>query len=245
MHASTPRIRDRLKGELAEVQAHLKNMSELEGRLSVTQQQLQIAEDELQQARMKHATSQADFTTLQATHSQSRSDFERLQKENNELEERARDAENKVQLLLNQVESSVDNYRRQSRLAEGTPTMNGIYPSSGNNDASHSRNLSDSDNSTTSGNEVRNSMALDSLASELETLRSHWETTNRTYRLSDRFDFETRPPMLDSHDPFGGSLANVRQGLAVGSADVSPPNEGEGTITPQDDEHTPTQANSR
>lgn len=36
----------------------------------------------------------------------------------------------------------------------------------------------------------RNSAALDSLANELETLRSHWEATNKNYRLSNAFDFE-------------------------------------------------------
>jgi hypothetical protein len=42
-------------------------------------------------------------------------------------------------------------------------------------------------------------MALDNLASELDALRSHWETTNKAYRLSDRFDFE-RTPTKGQHD---------------------------------------------
>ncbi|KAJ8115440.1 hypothetical protein OPT61_g2915 [Boeremia exigua] len=42
-------------------------------------------------------------------------------------------------------------------------------------------------------------MALDNLASELDALRSHWETTNKAYRLSDRFDFE-RTPTRETHD---------------------------------------------
>ncbi|KAH8885776.1 hypothetical protein GQ53DRAFT_751114 [Thozetella sp. PMI_491] len=37
---------------------------------------------------------------------------------------------------------------------------------------------------------ARNSTALDNLANELETLRSHWEATNKNYRLSNTFDFE-------------------------------------------------------
>lgn len=36
----------------------------------------------------------------------------------------------------------------------------------------------------------RNSAALDNLANELETLRTHWEATNKNYRLSNTFDFE-------------------------------------------------------
>lgn len=236
--------RDGLKGQLAELQANLQNVSELEGRMSVMKQQLQIAEDELQQTRMKHATIQADLTTLQATHSQSRSDIERLQKENNMLEDRARDAENKVQLLLDQVESSVDNYRRQSRLGESTPTINRTYQPTGDNPDAHSRNLSDSDNSNASGGDVRNSQALDSLASELETLRSHWETTNRSYRFSDRLEFERTATA--GNGEFGG-LANLRHGLNVTDEDESrPTTSGDTDIVPHennaDQSATPTQA---
>ena len=50
-----------------------------------------------------------------------------------------------------------------------------------------------SDTSLYGDNGNRNSMALDSLANELESLRSHWETTNKNYRLSNAFDFEDRP----------------------------------------------------
>ena len=232
--------RERLKKELADTQSNLKlSVSDLESRLETMQQQLDNAEDELQQTRMSHATSRADLSTLQATHSQSRSDIEKLQKENTILEERARDAENKVQLLLDQVESSVDNYRRQSRMGEGVPTMNGTFhrPLSGlseNNNApngggggGHSRSISDSANSiisdvTASGGDGRNSLALDALAGELETLRSHWETT-KNFRLSDKFDFE-RGPTGAQHGSGSGSvggdgqfnsLANWRRGLDV------------------------------
>jgi chromosome segregation ATPase len=225
--------RDRLKKELADAQANLKSsVEDLEGRLDTMQQQLQGAEDEIRQVRTAHATSQADLSTLQATHSQSRSDLDNLKRENTILEERARDAENKVQLLLDQVESSVDNYRRQSRMAgDAVPTMNGTLhhrPLSGLSEATntpnhtqgHSRSHSDGNQSIisdTAGTNGRNSMALDSFAAELDALRSHWETT-QNYRLSDRFDFERTPtssahPNTQSGD-FGASLAQWRQGLS-------------------------------
>ena len=206
------------------------------------QQQLQTASSELQQTKMAHATSKADLSTLHATHSQSRDDISRLQKENTILEERARDAENKVQLLLDQVESSVDNYRRQSRMAglagDGSvPTMNGTFhthrPLSGLSEAApntnhvggsgHSRSQSDgnasiiSDVTATGTDGGRNSLALDALAGELDALRSHWETT-KNYRLSDRFDFERTPTAGPSSQP-GGSLANWRLGLDVSGDD--------------------------
>ena len=207
----------------------------------------------MHQTKMAHATSQADLTTLQATHSQSRGDIEKLQKENGMLEDRARDAENKVQLLLDQVEHSVDNYRRQSKLGESVPTMNGLLhprsPSSmseanTNHVGGHSRNLSDGANSTISdatGADARNSMALDSLASELDALRSHWETTVN-YRLSDRFDFERTPTATNQHASGDfGSLANWRRGLDVSDEeDRSRPTTSDGadtdTVRGEDDE---------
>ena len=39
----------------------------------------------------------------------------------------------------------------------------------------------------------RTSTALDTLTSELETLKSRWESTSRNYKLSDRFEFERSP----------------------------------------------------
>ena len=63
----------------------------------------------------------------------------------------------------------------------------------------------------------RGSMALDSLANELETLRSHWESTNRNYRLSAQSDLE-RTPTKDTYDGTGNgglsdSLAEWRRRL--------------------------------
>lgn len=135
-------------------------------------------------------------------------------------------------LLLNQVESSVDNYRRQSRLGDGVATMNGLHrPLSGlsetntnNTDVTasagaggHARNMSDGAASMVSdatGANGRDSFALDSLASELETLRSHWETT-KNFRLSDKFDFEKTAlpgPGEASSASHGGEYGSVGSG---------------------------------
>lgn len=250
--------RDTLKQEVEESQAKLKSsVSELEQKLEAMQGQLRAAESELDQSKSTYATSQADFTTLQATHTQTRSDIERLQKENSILEERARDAEKKVQLLLDQVESSVDNYRRQSRMSDmATPVPNGTASHSRNPSVTsqattedpdtptglqhhnligggHTRAISDggmSVASTTASNaDGRNSLALDSLASELETLRSHWETTNKNYRLSEKFDFEqSRTPNAAGPARTTESLANWRKGLELDDDENSRPSTAHG-----------------
>jgi len=90
----------------------------------------------------------------------------RLEQENESLETRALEAEEKVSLLLDQVESSVDTYRR-SIVAKRSEERNSppISP--------HSSSV---------GN--RTSVALDSLAHELDQLRSHWESSTHRYRLS-------------------------------------------------------------
>ncbi|KAH9208040.1 hypothetical protein DL95DRAFT_428852 [Leptodontidium sp. 2 PMI_412] len=163
--------------------------------------ELAASHQERDQLKQSHEQSQRQLTT--ATQ-QARSDLAQLQEENTLLERRAQDAEQKVSLLLDQVESSVDNYRRQSRQVES----NGAVASS------HQRTLSADSVSETSlydgGN--RNSMALDSLANELETLRSHWENTNKNYRLSNAFDFEDRNPTRGANDGLGAS--NVGDGLS-------------------------------
>jgi hypothetical protein len=161
----------------------------------------------------------------------SRRDLEQLQQENALLEHRAQDAEQKVSTLLDQVELSVDNYRRRSRqvpslnsesigMATASSTNGGGNNGNGNHHhripghlrqestASEAESLYDpagpSNTATTTAGgggggsssglgEARNSAALDNLANELETLRSHWETTNKNYRLSNTFDFDSNP----------------------------------------------------
>ncbi|KAK3700374.1 Negative regulator of mitotic exit [Vermiconidia calcicola] len=256
--------RERLKREVADVQANLQySVSDLETKISAMQQQLQAAEGELQQTRVAHATSQAELQTLTATHTASRSNIEKLQKDNTMLEERAHDAENKVQLLLDQVESSVDNYRRQSRGGEGMPNMNGVFhqrPMSEMSEMSpdtnhigeHTRSQSDGDNSTTSdapAGDARDSLALDSLASELDALRSHWETT-KNYRLSDKFDFEKSPAHAHHTATSFGSMADWRQRLDISDDDdKSRPTTSDGADTVRGEDEagmavtTPTQKN--
>ncbi|KAK5707087.1 Negative regulator of mitotic exit [Elasticomyces elasticus] len=266
--------RNTLRDEVEKAQMELKrNVSNMETRITEMQQQMAHSESELDTARSAHATSTRDLTSLQANHSLARGDLERLQQENILLEERARDAENKVQLLLDQVEHSVDNYRRQSRrvsLAPGSAGLmvngtgghhqrnlsgaSGISQSTvGTMGMGHTRNLSDTAESTYSvdapsttgegghGEDGRNSMALDALAGELDALRSHWETTNKSYRLSDKFEFERKgsnPAVTPeqggaSGGEFGG-LASWRRGLDVddedGEGEESRPTTSEGTV---------------
>ncbi|KAH7333205.1 hypothetical protein BKA65DRAFT_403806 [Rhexocercosporidium sp. MPI-PUGE-AT-0058] len=191
-----------LNKQIESLQAEIQSsVALLERQMAEVKNELAASRQERDQLKQTHEQSQRQLTT--ATQ-QARSDLAQLQEENILLERRAQDAEQKVSLLLDQVESSVDNYRRQSRQAE----PNGVVASS------HQRTLSADSVSETSlydgGN--RNSMALDSLANELETLRSHWENTNKNYRLSNAFDFEDRNPARGTNDGLGAS--NVGDGLS-------------------------------
>ncbi|RYP86975.1 hypothetical protein DL769_000618 [Monosporascus sp. CRB-8-3] len=143
-------------------------------------------------------------------------ELEEMQQENALLEKRAQDAEQKVSLLLDQVENSVDNYRRQSRVIGSenttinTPTTNGL---------GHTRQESSESGSLYGGlgGGARNSAALDNLANELDMLRSHWEATNKNYRLSNTFDFEGTTTSRKDDDGVGlglsESLADWRKRL--------------------------------
>ncbi|KAI4866169.1 hypothetical protein F4820DRAFT_265571 [Hypoxylon rubiginosum] len=127
-----------------------------------------------------------EFATEQLTTREK--ELEEMQQENALLEKRAEEAEQKVSLLLDQVESSVDNYRRRSRIS--TDQMNTNIPVT--NGTGHNRQESSEAGSLYGGtiSEARNSTALDNLANELDMLRTHWEATNKSYRLSTNFDFE-------------------------------------------------------
>ncbi|KND87354.1 Tip elongation aberrant protein 1 [Tolypocladium ophioglossoides CBS 100239] len=154
--------------------------------------------------------SNEDATRSLSSH---RKDLEQLQSENSLLEQRATDAEQKVSLLLDQVEHSVDSYRRRSRQA---PSLNSEAVSVASNGLGlgHTRNESSETESTYGGNgDARNSAALDNLASELETLRSHWEATNKNYRLSTNFDFD-QPATTKKDDDGGAAGLGLSESLA-------------------------------
>lgn len=167
---------------------------------------------------------------LQTYTQETRTELDQLKKENSMLENRALDAEQKVTLLLDQVGTSVGNYRRQSQQINGhgpshnrtlsnisttsTQPPNSRHPTT-NTEASDPNALTQTPSNEANNNpNNRNSLALDSLASELETLRSHWADTHRTYRLSNQFDFERSTP-TSATGPGGmsDSLANWRKRL--------------------------------
>ncbi|KAI1111885.1 hypothetical protein F5Y14DRAFT_289623 [Nemania sp. NC0429] len=138
-------------------------------------------------------------------------DLEQVQQENALVEKRAQEAEEKVNLLLDQVETSVGNYRRRSRMSSDHPNAN----ASTTNGKGHVRQESSEAESLYGElGDARNSAALENLASELDLLRSHWETRNKSYRLSNAFDFET--PKREEEGPGLGlseSLADWRKRL--------------------------------
>ena len=180
--------RAKLTKQIDNLQMEIKTSSaQLERQMAEVKQELLKAQSERDGLSKQNTETERKLTLASQ---QARADLAQLQQENAELERRAQDAEQKVSLLLDQVETSVDNYRRQSR---------GLDPSTfsaGQGARGHQRSISATDSVSTSSNygpnDNRNSMALDSLASELETLRSHWETTNKNYRLSKEFEFEDR-----------------------------------------------------
>ncbi|TQV93112.1 cell polarity protein (Tea1) [Cordyceps javanica] len=192
----------------------------LEHKISALQEELRASGSQLEK---KYAGVKKELADLQtekehtskqlATHVK---DLDQLRSENALLEQRATDAEQKVSLLLDQVEHSVDSYRRRSRQPNMTPIE--VGGSNGLGGLGHARQESSEAESVYGGGgghgstDGRNSAALDNLASELETLRTHWEATNKNYRLSNNFDFD--PPADLKKDDDGIPGAGLSESLA-------------------------------
>lgn len=138
-------------------------------------------------------------------------ELDQLKAENTMLEKRAEEAETRVTMLLDQVGQSVGNYRRQSQLQPLPHGINGILHS---REESASTLTDASLNDEPISRDERGSVALDNLASELETLKAQWESTSRSsHRLSTQFDSE-RTPTTESHGAeLSGSLADWRRRL--------------------------------
>ncbi|KAF2839079.1 hypothetical protein M501DRAFT_1057378 [Patellaria atrata CBS 101060] len=219
-------LRRAVEGAEANLKAYVERVERLEAQINQLRTELKTAT----QDRDNLLNQSQQFEQQQH---QSRTELDALRHENAALEERVHDAETRVQMFLDQFESSVDNYRRQSHRRSNGHTLNPnsnpstLHPPLGHRrtntsdsvggeslySLSPSINPDDESNDKNAINEVdtRNSMALDSLASELDQLRSHWETTNRQYRLSDRFEFERTPTTAE----FGESMATWRRRLDI------------------------------
>ncbi|QYS95627.1 Cell polarity protein (Tea1) [Trichoderma simmonsii] len=212
-------------------------ISSLEAELHDSAAQL---EKSLEGLKAELADSQHECDEARKSLSSQRKELEQLQSENALLEQRASDAEQKVSLLLDQVEHSVDTYRRRSRHvvsmnADAMAAANGMgLGSLGTLALGHSRNESSEGESIYGDSNLgnRNSAALDNLATELETLRNHWETTNKNYRLSTNFDFESANASKKEDDtPIGmgmsGNLADWRKRLDTENhSDAGEPKQG-------------------
>jgi len=173
-----------------------KLQSDLQASASQLDKQAQVVRQELANAQRERDSAKRSSEEAARLLDASRKELEQLQQENTLLERRAQDAEQKVGSLLDQMELSVDNYRRRSRqVPDAGVVAAGL---NGPNGLGHIRQESSEAESVYGGvsgvGDARNSTALDNLANELETLRSHWEATNKNYRLSNTFDFDTHPP---------------------------------------------------
>lgn len=190
-----------------------KLQSQLQSSSSQLEKQVQAIQQELSNAKRERDSAVRNTEDANRRLEASRKELEQLQEENSLLERRAVEAETKVGSYLDQMELSVDNYRRRSR--QGGSDMGANPPST--NGLGHDRQESSETESMYGAlGDARNSTALDNLANELETLRTHWEATNKNYRLSNTFDFDSHPaPRRDERASLGlsESLADWRKRL--------------------------------
>ncbi|KAL2891115.1 Tip elongation aberrant protein 1 [Ceratocystis lukuohia] len=210
------------EGRVEKLQSDMRaNIVELEGKLATVTNQLS-------EAKTERSAAISSLEELNLKMMSTKNDLETLQEENQLLERRAMDAEHKVSMLLDQVESSVDNYRRRSRQVtsfsgppatetNGSAAISPVTPViTTETTTTTTEPTNDADRESFYGAPGggignRNSAALDSLASELETLRSQWEATNKNYRLSNAFEFETQ---LSTKKPDDVASLGISESLA-------------------------------
>ncbi|KAJ5997350.1 hypothetical protein N7522_009010 [Penicillium canescens] len=211
--------RARLEQTISEIEARTSaSIANLEARISQLQGDLDEATTEKQHEQNEHERFRQE---LLSAAERSRTELEQLKLENIHLETRASDAEQKVNMLLEQVQTSVGHYRRQSQHGTGTNGISRSHSNASSNTVSggnggNGRSRADSNVSQESSfPDNRGSMALDSLANELDALRTHWESTNRNYRLSSQLDMERTPTKDNSDGPalMSDSLAEWRRRL--------------------------------
>lgn len=195
--------RDLLNREIDDLRSKVReSATALDKQIRETKSQLDSLREERDDFKIQYSQVQVQLMDVSQQVSQNKATIEKLEGENAMLEDRAHSAEQKVSMLLDQVESSVDQYRRS--IPNGDPTgsaRSSFYGAPGG----------------PGGNVVdnRTSVALDSLATELDALRSHWESTNKNYRLSNAFDFEKPMPTPTTTGDMPSNIAQWRQKLQL------------------------------
>ncbi|KAL4951429.1 hypothetical protein BDW69DRAFT_196446 [Aspergillus filifer] len=197
------------------------SISNLEEQITDLRESLDATEAEKEKSRSEYEAMRQE---LLAATEKSRSEHEQLKQENSLLESRAVDAEQKVSMLLDQVEASVGHYRRQSQHGQAANGISRTHSNASSNTIGAGTRRSRA-NSAVSQDDTfldnRGSMALDSLANELEALRTHWETTNSNYRMSTQSTDFDRTPTKESG--LSDSLAEWRRRLDLDEARASSP----------------------
>lgn len=208
--------RTRLQQSISEIQDRTSSsIADLEGQVKQLKEELDKAAAEKQLSQNEHESLKQD---LLSAAEQSRIELDQLKHENTHLETRASDAEQKVNMLLEQVQTSVGHYRRQSQHGQGTNGISRTHSNASSNTISGGNGRARADSNVSQEStfpDNRGSMALDSLANELDALRSHWESTNRNYRLSSQLDLDRTPTKDNSEGPalMSDSLAEWRRRL--------------------------------
>ena len=208
--------RESMQQEIDKMQESVKAaIAQLETQVAEVQKELQSVQHERDQFRVRN-------DQLNMAVEQTHVELETHRRDNAALEVRATDAESKITLLLDQMEHSVDHYRRQSQMQSQPNGAVGhardiSVSTYGGGGHSHSNSIG-GESFSTAGLD-RNSMALDNLASELETLRTQWEGTHKTYRLSNNFDFDRRP--LETNTGMGGGPSSGGGGSGGGGGELS------------------------
>ncbi|CRG85770.1 Tip elongation aberrant protein 1 [Talaromyces islandicus] len=205
--------RDELQKSLSDLE---KNMSSsitgLESQISQLKEDLSAAEAARDSSQSAHEETKRE---LIAAAERTRGEVEQLKQENSLLESRAVHAEQKVSMLLDQMVTSVDNHRRQSQHGQNLTTISRSHSTASTATISGRPRADSNISRDDSFLNNRSSMALDSLASELDALRSHWESNNRNnHRLSSTFDLE-QTPTKETHDgtSLSESVTNWRRRL--------------------------------
>ncbi|PKX98170.1 putative cell polarity protein (Tea1) [Aspergillus novofumigatus IBT 16806] len=204
--------RSKLQQSISDLQQDTaSSIANLEIQIAKLKEDLSAAEAEKDKSRSEYESVKQE---LIAAAEKNRAELEQLKQENALLEARASDADQKVAMLLDQVEASVGHYRRQSQPVQGMNGISRTHSNASSNTISGVSGRPRADSAVSQDDpfpDNRGSMALDSLANELEALRSHWESTNRNYRLSTQSDFD-RTPTKETHG-LSDSLAEWRRKL--------------------------------
>jgi Kelch motif/Galactose oxidase, central domain len=221
--------RDQLHSRISDMQTSTQTA------VAALESQVVTLKSSLAEAAAERESLQNFLQNHEAEMQKNRSETDALKREKSMLETRVADSDRRLKLFLGQFDNSVDNFKRMSRMEHqplriGGDHHQGHVPRTSDPESIYSTTSADDEydeddqDTETEGDQKRKkkvdrtSSALDTFTTELDVLRSRWESATKNYKVND-YDSKSQTTSPGVGSSTHQTLSSWARGLDVDDDD--------------------------